>query len=59
MPFPKSENAGVLEGVLQDGFFDRREYQPDVRGVGGLGETARVSSGTEKNEGGKLTEDKG
>lgn len=44
---PASQDARILEGVLEDGLLHRREDQPDIRGVGGLRETGMVSRGSE------------
>lgn len=35
-----SKNAGVFEGVLKNGFLDRREDEANVRGISGLREAA-------------------
>lgn len=46
VPCPESKNAGIPEGVLEDGLLDRRKHQADIRGVGGLSETVGVSDET-------------
>lgn len=39
---PRSEDARIFKGVLQYGLFDRGEDESDIRGIGGLCETAAV-----------------
>jgi hypothetical protein len=34
-----SQNAGVFQGILQDGLLDSGKDQTDVGGISGLGET--------------------